>query len=169
MRYWTGIGSRESPPEILTLCTEIAKFLQKQIYVFRRAKTVHRAVGQMVRRDFFTGKDQFVEDRADEKLAARRKTEVNEAQIIAMSIMNLKQIQIEAEQQYRAQQGCEMRGHSRENGHGSALVGQRDNFHNLILVCQRCQKIFQGIGGAVGQLPLHLANSLDTTLIGGVQ
>lgn len=104
-----------------------------------------------------------------EKLAARRKTEVNEAQIIAMSIMNLKQIQIEAEQQYRAQQGCEMRGHSRENGHGSALVGQRDNFHNLILVCQRCQKIFQGIGGAVGQLPLHLANSLDTTLIGGVQ
>lgn len=103
-----------------------------------------------------------------EKLRARKKTQVNDEQIIAMSIMNLKQIQKQAEMTYAAQLNCERMGHTRD-GKGTALVGQTDNFHKLILVCQRCQKTYSGIGGATGELPMHLAQTLDTSLIGGVQ
>lgn len=102
-----------------------------------------------------------------EKLKAYKKQSVNDEQIIQMSIMNLKQIQKKAEDEYRAQLNCEKMGHTRD-GKGTALVGQTDNFHNLILVCQRCQKTYTGIGNGSKQLPMHLAQTLDTSLIGGV-
>lgn len=35
MKYYTGVGSRETPPDIMNLMTEVATFLQKQGYILR--------------------------------------------------------------------------------------------------------------------------------------
>lgn len=103
-----------------------------------------------------------------EKLKGYKSDRVREEGLIKTQIMILKSIQRQAEIDYQTQRGCEQHGHMREDNR-SALVGQRDNFHEYILVCQRCQKTFHGIGEGAKQLPIHLASTLDTSLIGGVQ
>jgi len=103
-----------------------------------------------------------------EKLKKYKKDSDDRNGIIKMSIMTLKQVQAKAEQEYRNQQACERNSHLREDNR-TALVGQKDNNHNLLLVCQRCQKHYHGIGDAAGALPMHLAGTVDMSLIGGVQ
>lgn len=103
-----------------------------------------------------------------EKLAKRKLKEVDEEALIKTQIMLLERIQAQARIDYETQLRCARNGHSREDNR-TALVGQRDNFHELLLVCQRCQQIYHGIGEGTGQLPPHLAQTLDTSLIGGVQ
>lgn len=103
-----------------------------------------------------------------EKLKGYKRESVNREAIIKMSIMTLKQVQQQAEQEYRNQQACERNSHLREDNR-TALVGQKDNDHNLILVCQRCQKTYMGVGNEEGALPVHLAGTVDMSLIGGVQ
>jgi hypothetical protein len=103
-----------------------------------------------------------------EKLKGYKKEAANRDGIIKMSIMTLKQVQMKAEQEYRNQQACERNSHMREDNR-TALVGQRDNNHELLLVCQRCQKHYHGVGNEAGALPMHLAGTVDMSLIGGVQ
>lgn len=103
-----------------------------------------------------------------EKLKGYKKDTVNREALIKMSIMTLKQVQKQAEQEYRNQQACERNSHLREDNR-TALVGQTDNYHNLLLVCQRCQKHYHGVGNEEGALPVHLAGTVDMSLIGGVQ
>ncbi len=103
-----------------------------------------------------------------EKLKGYKKEAANREGIIKMSIMTLKQVQKKAEQEYRNQQACERNSHLREDNR-TALVGQKDNNHELLLVCQRCQKHYRGMGDAPGALPNHLMGTVDMSLIGGVQ
>ena len=103
-----------------------------------------------------------------EKLKGYKKEAANRDGIIKMSIMTLKQVQKKAEQEYYNQQACERNSHLREDNR-TALVGQQDNNHHLLLVCQRCQKHYHGVGNEPGALPVHLAGTVDMSLIGGVQ
>jgi len=102
-----------------------------------------------------------------EKLKGYKKDAANREGIIKMSIMTLKQVEMKARQEYANQQACERNSHLREDNR-TALVGQRDNNHNLLLVCQRCQKHYHGVGNEVGALPMHLAGTIDMSLIGGI-
>lgn len=102
-----------------------------------------------------------------DKLKGYKADMVRQEGLIKTQIMILKAIQREAEYEYQKQKNCEAGGHMRQDNR-TALVGQRDNFHEVLLVCQRCQKHYHGLGGEKG-LPMHLVASLDMSLIGGVQ
>lgn len=103
-----------------------------------------------------------------QKAKVYRQDQVEREALIKTQIMILKGIQKQAEIEWANQQSCERNSHMREDNR-TALVGQKDNNHELLLVCQRCQKHYHGIGDQKGQLPIHLAQTVDMSLIGGVQ
>lgn len=103
-----------------------------------------------------------------EKLKGYKKTAADRDGIIKMSIMMLKRVQQEDEQRFYVQRACEQHGHIREDNQ-SALVGQRDNNHEILLVCQRCQMMYHGVGDRTGALPMRLAGTIKMEQIGGVQ
>lgn len=93
-------------------------------------------------------------DRA-KKLSAEREVEAS------AKIQMLKEVEREIEQRELHQAGCERTGHIRENG-TTAISGQTgSNGAVYITVCQKCHKIFSGIGDQPGQLPSHIANRVD--------
>lgn len=102
-----------------------------------------------------------------EKLKGLKKQEFEDNQKIRMSVGIYQNLLAKERQQEMVQRGCEMNRHMREDNR-SALVGQHDNNHDLNLVCQRCFKEYHGIGNGPGQLPMQLAQTVDMSLVGGV-
>lgn len=103
-----------------------------------------------------------------EKLAKRKLKDIDDEALIKTQVMLLERITKQIQIEQANQRACEQHGHMREDNR-TALVGQRDNFHNILLVCQRCQKHYHGVGEGPGKLPTHLATTIDMSLIGGVQ
>lgn len=101
-----------------------------------------------------------------EKLKGKRLEEANANGLIKLQTRLLAEVEAGIAQTMRNQEMCSRARHMREN-QTLALVGQRDNFGVMRLVCSRCQKLYEGIGGAKG-LPMEIAQFLDTATIGGV-
>ena len=100
------------------------------------------------------------------KLKDKRKEEADFDGLRNLQIRLLKEVEEGIQQTLRNQEMCSRARHMREN-QTLALVGQRDNFGVMRLVCSRCQKLYEGIGGPKG-LPMEIAQFLDTATIGGV-
>ena len=109
-------------------------------------------------------KAQIILDIQD-RLAARTKQDKKVQQDADFAIMQLKDVQRRLGEEKAAQDGCESRGHTRDNGE-IAVSGQRNGDGQYFLVCARCSKNFKGFGNKPGQLPLHIANRLNTEMLG---
>ncbi len=101
-----------------------------------------------------------------DRLKTKRTQESDFAGLRALQVRLLEEVEANIEATRRNQEMCSRARHMREN-QTLALVGQRDNFGVMRLVCSRCQKGYEGIGGPKG-LPMEIAQFLDTATIGGV-
>lgn len=62
---------------------------------------------------------------------------------------------------------CERIGHVGERGE-SAISGQSAGGGEFRLICQKCNKVYIGIGAEPGQLPTHIANRVNWDMVGRI-
>lgn len=100
-----------------------------------------------------------------DRLAARRIKDEKiaiEARSAFMLMENHKRAK-EEERAFQAQ--CERNGHVRPD-RSVAISGQKLG-NSYFLICCRCSKNFYGIGDEANQLPRHIANQMDFSMVGG--
>ncbi len=102
-----------------------------------------------------------------EKLKTKRSQEADFAGLRALQVRMLEEVELKIRKTQADQDMCSRARHMREN-QTLALVGQRDNFGVMRLVCSRCQKSYEGVGTGPKALPMEIAQFLDTATIGGV-
>ena len=100
-----------------------------------------------------------------DRLAARRRKDDEVRKQAALQLQVLQSIEKQMADEHAYQQDCENRGHAMPDG-TIAISGQRTGDGQYFLICCRCSKNFKGIGSGKGQLPVHLANRLNTERLG---